>query len=884
LDDWEAPVSLVGNTIGGTAGGVGVLIDAGNNAWSGPITLSSNTIGGTAGGDGILLDGGTGATGGFTGPIAIESNTVTLSGNATGGASLHLRKATESSSQPVVISENLLTGPQDTSSGNVTSGVVIDNSAGGQGNVSLLGNGFSGFGTGVALLGGPAGGGAVTAIIGGTPADMNTFTNNHFAVEIDGVGAVGFVACNGFTGNGTALQAQDGGTLNSMNNIIEVNSFQWGIGRGISASSGGKVMSKRDSIDMDPAEFAQAIFVDGGSFSGSNDLINGGSSSGNAVGLYVGPNQLPTESVSLNFSKIDFVHRAIQDDNTTPGVLVDASGNYWGANTEQGIANTIGGAGAADVDYSPWLDNGTNLATTGGFDGDFSQLDVGSGGVELQSGGRINEAVGLLTPGGTIQVYPGSYGEDVSLTKGLTLESVGGVTVTDINGDGLADAVASAPAVTGVVVGAPGRGFTINGGSNVAVGLNGTGEVLADNVLRTGGGSAAVVLAGTQEHLTGNVVVSSGSAWAVSITGGTEFLNDNVFQSTGPGNVTVADGTNAFGGNTFTAPPLAIESGFEQYRDTSAGLDSAGEITAVLDNDLFNRGVDRQVTSGATLNFSKIIWADIHPALAVASAGDTIGTLGGVYVEDVSFTQNLTLATSVAGSGETFIKGALTIQGGVTLRLQSPAATPLLTSSFTLAPTGMLDLANSTLLISYAGQSDPIAAIRAYIANGYNGGGWNGTPTAAGGVITSTSAQANRGYMIGYADSADGVVAGQPANTIELRYTLGGDLTLSGTVNFDDFSKVVADYGKPAFWDGGAITYGSTVSFSDFALTVANYGRQAITSASLAAVNASAAPLHSTTTNGSSSLQSLPPNQSIEFDDAVTLHLRPSKLPVKKRR
>ena len=44
-------------------------------------------------------------------------------------------------------------------------------------------------------------------------------------------------------------------------------------------------------------------------------------------------------------------------------------------------------------------------------------------------------------------------------------------------------------------------------------------------------------------------------------------------------------------------------------------------------------------------------------------------------------------------------------------------------------------------------------------------------------------------------------------NTIELRYTLGGDLNLAGTVVFADFALVVANYGKPESWDGGAITY-----------------------------------------------------------------------------
>jgi hypothetical protein len=137
-----------------------------------------------------------------------------------------------------------------------------------------------------------------------------------------------------------------------------------------------------------------------------------------------------------------------------------------------------------------------------------------------------------------------------------------------------------------------------------------------------------------------------------------------------------------------------------------------------------------------------------------------------------------------------------------------------------------LEIGKSHLYISYS-STDPIAAIQGYLQNGYNGGAWNGTPTASTGVITSAAAQANQGYMIGYADSADGIVAGQPANTIELKYTLAGDLNLSGTINFADFAMVVANYNQPASWDTGAFTYGPTVCFADFALVVSNFGKQA---------------------------------------------------------
>jgi hypothetical protein len=138
--------------------------------------------------------------------------------------------------------------------------------------------------------------------------------------------------------------------------------------------------------------------------------------------------------------------------------------------------------------------------------------------------------------------------------------------------------------------------------------------------------------------------------------------------------------------------------------------------------------------------------------------------------------------------------------------------------------TTTLDIEKSKLFLAYGGAvADPIALVRGWLAKGYNGGTWTGSADA----INSSAAAANNGYMIGYADSADGTGTNPTPNTVELMYTLGGDLNLQGTVVFSDFAIVVANYGKPASWDTGAITYGTTVSFADFALTVANYGKQA---------------------------------------------------------
>ena len=84
--------------------------------------------------------------------------------------------------------------------------------------------------------------------------------------------------------------------------------------------------------------------------------------------------------------------------------------------------------------------------------------------------------------------------------------------------------------------------------------------------------------------------------------------------------------------------------------------------------------------------------------------------------------------------------------------------------------------------------------IQSYLRNGYNGGAWNGTPTASTGVITSFAAAGNASHStaIGYADSADGQGVNTTPNTIELRYTILGDANLDGQVNSADLQRLRA--------------------------------------------------------------------------------------------
>ena len=146
-----------------------------------------------------------------------------------------------------------------------------------------------------------------------------------------------------------------------------------------------------------------------------------------------------------------------------------------------------------------------------------------------------------------------------------------------------------------------------------------------------------------------------------------------------------------------------------------------------------------------------------------------------------------------------------------------------------------LEIGRSTVFISYS-SSDPLSQIQGYLRSGYNNGAWNGTHTPSSGVITSTPARNNAAQTtaIGYADSADGLIPGQPANTIELKYTLYGDTGLGGSVGFNDFTRLTQHYGQTtgAAWDTGDFNYDTSVNSADFTLLTRTYntsiGNQAL--------------------------------------------------------
>jgi parallel beta-helix repeat protein len=152
-----------------------------------------------------------------------------------------------------------------------------------------------------------------------------------------------------------------------------------------------------------------------------------------------------------------------------------------------------------------------------------------------------------------------------------------------------------------------------------------------------------------------------------------------------------------------------------------------------------------------------------------------------------------------------------------------------------------LDVGQSTVYVSYVAGSSPAGVIGQALKIGYNGGSWNGLATGSAGAITSAAAAAGavNAFGVGYADSGDGVVLGQPINTVEIRFTVMGDANLDRVVNVTDALLMTRNWNASGAvgWDRGDFNFDGVVNLGDAGLLQKNWNSTATGSVSAAAVN-----------------------------------------------
>jgi hypothetical protein len=142
------------------------------------------------------------------------------------------------------------------------------------------------------------------------------------------------------------------------------------------------------------------------------------------------------------------------------------------------------------------------------------------------------------------------------------------------------------------------------------------------------------------------------------------------------------------------------------------------------------------------------------------------------------------------------------------------------------APLGRVDLADTALVVDYGGAS-PIATIRGLLAAGRAGGTWSGN-----GLTSSVAASSNGAGALGYAEASavlgvsGGTFEGQTTDgtAVVARYTVSGDATMDGAVNFADLLALAKNYNaQDAYWMQGDFDYDGRVNFSDLLLLAKHY-------------------------------------------------------------
>lgn len=257
---------------------------------------------------------------------------------------------------------------------------------------------------------------ALNNVIEGNILDENLYS----AIEIDTNAQNTTIRNNTITG-----VAARGGTEEAGIVVLEYSNAASGYPNG--------VLIQGNSISGDPGFWGIDIYRNADNVTIQNNTITGGAvgvalelKEDNSVGKSItiggaagkansfsGQTDLAVSTGPYTYSSV--VYQWIPD--------VNASGNWWGSAhllTVKTAAN-----GGSLVDYTPWLAVGDDTSVDPGFQGDFSTLWVDDDSPQTGATGRVQEGANLADEEGTVRVAAGSYVEQVTINKPLTLTGSG---------------------------------------------------------------------------------------------------------------------------------------------------------------------------------------------------------------------------------------------------------------------------------------------------------------------------------------------------------------------------------------------------------------------------------------------------------------------------
>ena len=193
----------------------------------------------------------------------------------------------------------------------------------------------------------------------------------------------------------------------------------------------------------------------------------------------------------------------------------------------------------------------------------------------------------------------------------------------------------------------------------------------------------------------------------------------------------------------------------------------------------------------------------------------------------------VTVNTDATGLAEVIFGGvenlsALTINSGGRARIATGGSNVLRLGALNVTGTGALDITNNAVILDYTGASPLLTSVLPLLTSGYAGAAWTGAG------ITSSTAAANAGRAVGYAEASNvfstfpATFAGQSVDntTVLLRYTRYGDANLDGQANLQDFNRLAGNFGASGnpLWSQGNFNFDGQVNLQDFNRLASNFG------------------------------------------------------------
>jgi autotransporter-associated beta strand protein len=467
-----------------------------------------------------------------------------------------------------------------------------------------------------------------------------------------------------------------------------------------------------------------------------------------------------------------------------------------------------------------------------------------NGNAGIDASGADGATISYTNPGALVVTNPST--DNTSITLTLTGANTGDNVFTPTLGDA-ADAGGGAVPTK---LSKTGHGTWVLPSANTFTGdVSVTGGVLKvrnDNALGAAGNTVSVI-DGTANANPASVVFDNPAGTTIANNFKTSGGGGGGQNPDGPGVIHVAAGTTTLSGtltntsgggySTYTADAgatLNITGTItnDQGRTLYVGGAGTGNITGVIQNGTGTQGIEKRGTgtwnitgvnnayTGATTVAAGVL--NVSGSVA-SSSGVTVN--GGAYQASAAQTvKALTVNGGVAAV--TAPKAALTVGDG------TKATNPITITG------GSVDLQGNGLVVRYAPGNDQavLQSVRGQIVAAYNAGGaaWQGSG------IGSSTAAANSSGAVGYAlatevlpftDGASDTFMGSPVDTssVVARYTLGGDATLDGSVDFNDLVKLAQNYNttvsatSDSWWNKGDFTYDGMVDFNDLVKLAQNY-------------------------------------------------------------